>query len=148
MKILQVAFNATLDAAALVTIAVNSVVIRNDDFTVEVEQEAEGNTAGTIIGGDNTPVIEVQPKYFGKSVAGVRCSAIVYDLSWMRSNMSAYEYFKLYTDANRGDAYLVSGVMNVTTDQAYDPFDSTQASGTPPTNYALFSGLDGEMFPG
>lgn len=111
-------------------------------------QRATGADLGTIIGGDAQPVLDVQPKYFGKSIVGIRCAAIVSDLSWMRSNCSLYEFIAIgYDSSTRApNSWFVSGVMNVTTDESYDPFDAQTASGTPPTEYALFSGLDGEMF--
>lgn len=149
MDIVKISSTDALAAEDLVTIAVNPVELQGDSARdVYVSQRASGSDAGEVVGGDAQPVIDVQPKYFGKSVVGIRCACLLTDLSWMRSNMSAYEFFGYATDATRGTTYFVSGVMNITADESYDPFNSAQSAGTPPTDFALFAGIDGEMFEG
>lgn len=132
--------------ADLVTTANNPVTLLGDTVTVQVTVEAEGTSLGTTIGGDNVPVLSVTPKYLPKSVVGCRMAGVGTDLDWLKANCSEWEYFELTpASSTRGQTFFFSGVMNVTTDEAYDPF-GTSAQGTPPTSFALFTGLSGEMF--
>ena len=137
------------DDATLVTLATNPVDVSGDALTCHVTQIAAGAlSTGTKVGGDHMPTLTINPKYIGKAVAGARVAGVTASLDWIRANCSAYEWTDIQGDGSRGAQYLFSGVLNVTTDESYNPFASADAGTGVPSVYAVFAMMPGEMFEG
>lgn len=86
------------------------------------DNEANLATYGLTVGGNNTPVLSVQPKFYPVATRGAECSALVTSLNWADLNLSNYEYM-LVSLTQGGDAiYFVTGVLNSSQTQANDPF--------------------------
>lgn len=147
--------DSSFTKADLVTIANNRVVLpapagSATAHTIQFETEATGTTLTTsVCGGDNEAVEEVTPRYFAKAQAGQMAAAYVSSLDWADNNLLAYEYLKFQTSASGNAArYVVSGILNVTTDESYDPFDTASGKGGDDIVGAAvcYSPIGGEMF--
>lgn len=137
---------SSLSNADLITIGINPCQVdANGALVVHVSTEVDGTSLGTPAAGDNSPVVTITPSQLPKSVAGARVFALVTSLDWAAKHCSAYEYWTFLDSDNANRAtYYVSGMLNVTTDDGYDPFDAT--NGAAVVKKAICQGVGGEMF--
>ena len=139
-----------LSVADLITIAHNPVVVpggSNGTHFVQFEQECSGSSLSyTDLGGDNEPIETITPRFFAVATKGAKAVALVSSLDWANSNLLNYEYLRFEDSTNsNAEVFLVSGIINVTAYDGYDPFDKsagTQIIGS----VACFTGIDGQMF--
>lgn len=141
--------------ADLVTIANNHVVLpapagASTAHTIQFDQQATGATLSTTVcGGDNEAVEEVTPRYYAKAQMGQMAVAYVDSLDWADNNLLDYEFLKFQTSAAGNAArFVVSGILNVTTDESYDPFETGAGKGGDGIVGAAvcYAALGGEMF--
>ena len=135
--------------AQLITIANNPVEVASSatgQHTVYVEQEATGGElTGTVFAGDNEAVENITPQFFAKATKGAMAVAYVDSLDWADNNLLSYEFltFKTSTSADR---FIVNGVLSVTTDESFDPFDANGGGAAIKGAFACYTGLGGQMF--
>lgn len=146
--VLSAAFASSgLSNQDLITIGINPVSIDADDGgqTVQVSVMCDGASLGTEKAGDNAPIKLITPSQLPKAVAGARFFGVLSGLDWAEKHLSAYEYFS-FTDSTRAGStsYYVSGILNVTTDDGYDPLDATNGGSV--QRHAICQGVSGEMF--
>lgn len=150
MKIVSVAATfdeSTLSNADLITIGINPCQVdATGALVVHVSTEVNGASLGTPLSGDNAPVLTITPSQLPKAVAGARFFGTMTSLDWAEKHLTNYEYWKFLDSANANRAtWYVSGFLNVTTDDGYDPLDAA-TNGSALVSYAICQGVGGEMF--
>lgn len=140
-------------ASDLVTLANNKVLqlgTGSGSHVIQVAQEATGNSitwAAEKLGGDNESIDVVTPQFYGKATAGTMCVAYVDSITWADQNLQDYEFCSFAQNTSPYPArLLVKGVMSVTADQAYDPFDRGGAGGAIVGTAVCYTGIEDEIF--
>lgn len=125
--------SAIADNAGKFTLAVNAFIPNSTSTTKSITTTCwtayitakDGSFGyGLLVGGNNSPVMDVQPQYFPVATKGAECGAVVSNLAWADNNLSNYEFVHFGTGK-----YFVTGVLNSSQTQANDPFDATDSPG-------------------